>query len=334
MKKTIIISKGYADGSKEQVFAQTPGLVFSPNSSVIDLPSQIAEELINNNKVRFRVISWCMFPIIWAGDILGIEAVKPEDVKIGDIILYKSVGRAYAHRLVRTYLKENKLYIVTTGENEYRNNKFISNYEGNGGVSADNILGKVIEVKRGRLCFKPDEIKLSLGGIIKGRVKLSLWNLVYKTKQRTAKIFIKLQGFKLYRYFLRNFIKNMISFFAGISLIEKTVEINNLCFYRKFDDFSKDFGDAKGLYNISGRIHNWAVGNISLFFEEIDNRKICILSNFIIRIPFRGAGIASQLLEKTLYLCSKINVDEIKIVLSKGDEISHNLFFKLGFEII
>ncbi|MBU1523512.1 MAG: GNAT family N-acetyltransferase, partial [Candidatus Omnitrophica bacterium] len=81
-------------------------------------------------------------------------------------------------------------------------------------------------------------------------------------------------------------------------------------------------------------IHNWAVGNISLFFEEIDNRKICILSNFIIRIPFRGAGIASQLLEKTLYLCSKINVDEIKIVLSKGDEISHNLFFKLGFEII
>ncbi|MBU0693787.1 MAG: hypothetical protein KKC11_03870, partial [Candidatus Omnitrophica bacterium] len=200
MKKTIIISKGYADGSKEQIFAQTPGLVFSQNSSVIDLPSRIAEELINNNKVRFRVISWCMFPIIWAGDIIKIKSIKPEDIKIGDIILYKSIGRAYAHRLVRTYLKADKLYIVTTGESEYRNNKFISNYEGNGGVSADNILGKVIEVKRGRLCFKPDEIKLSLGGIIKGRVKLSLWNLVYKTKQRTAKIFIKLQGFKLYRY--------------------------------------------------------------------------------------------------------------------------------------
>lgn len=332
MKKTIIISKGYADGSKEQVFAQTPGLVFSPNSSVIDLPSQIAEELISNNKVRFRVISWCMFPIIWAGDILGIEAVKPEDVKIGDIILYKSVGRAYAHRLVRTYLKENKLYIVTTGENEYRNNKFISNYEGNGGVSADNILGKVIEVKRGRLCFKPGEVKLNLGGLIKGRLKLSLWNLIYKTKQNIARMLTKLQNFRLYRYFLRNFIKNGVSFFMGTSLIEKTTEINNFCFYRKFNSFSKNFKNAQGAYNLSARIFNRPVGNISLFFEEIDNCKACTLSNFMVRIPFRGAGIASQLLEKTLYLCNKINVTELKIVLFEENEITTNLFLKKGFK--
>ena len=205
LKGIIIINRKDKNiSNREQISIQGYNLVLSDSSSIIDLPSQVRNALINDDKIRFKAIGWCMFPIIWVGDILKVKPIKPEDARIGDIVLYKSVGRAFAHRLVKTYIEKDMLYIVTTGEKEYRNNRF-SDY---GGVAADNILGKVVKVKRGKLCFKPDEKIFSLGCLIKGRLKLSLWTLIYKLKQCIVKIFIKLQGIRLYRYFLRIFLKN------------------------------------------------------------------------------------------------------------------------------
>ncbi|GAG63200.1 unnamed protein product, partial [marine sediment metagenome] len=257
------------------------------------------EVLINNDMITFKAISWCMFPVIWAGDILKIEPIEPKDARIGDIVLYKSVGRAYAHRLVKVCQEQGKLYIVTSGEKEYRDNRFTNS----SGILADNILGRVIEIKRGKLSFRPDEVKLSLGNLMLGRLKLSLWTLIYKIKQHMAKVFIKLQGVKQYRCFFKRLIENKISFWAGTSLIKNMREVNNFHFYRSLDDFFKNFAGAKGSYNISARIGNRPVGNISLYLEEINNYKICTLSNFIVRIPYRGGGTGSQLLGKVLYLC-------------------------------
>lgn len=329
MKKIILINRKNKNiNNGEQISIQGYNLVLSDSSSIIDLSTQLRDTLINNDKIRFKVISWCMFPVIWAGDILKIEPIKPEDVRIGDIVLYKSLGRAYCHRLVKTYIKKDVLYIVTSGEKEYKKNRF-SDY---GGIAADNILGKVVKVKRGKLCFKTDEKIFSLGWLIKGRLKLSLWTSIYKIKQYIAKIFINLQGIKSYRYFLKIFLKNKISFFGGTPLIKNTREINNFCSYQRFEDFLKDFTDAEGLYNISARIDNRPVGNISLYFEKINNYQVCMLANLMVNILFRGGGIGGQLLGKALYLCDKINVEEIKIELFEEDNIAIYLFKKMGFE--
>ena len=331
MKKGIIvIGKKYSDIDQEQLSMQRYNLVLSNNTSIIDLPPQVSEVLINNNTITFKAISWCMFPVIWAGDILKIEPIKPKSAKIGDIILYKSVGRAYAHRLVNTYNEKGRLFIVTSGEKEYRENRF-SNY---GGILADNILGKLTEIKRGKLCFSPDDVKLHLWSLMQGKLKLSVWTFTHKIKQNIAKIFTKLQRAKLYRYLLKIFTKDKVAFFVGASLIKNKGEINNFCFYRSFMDFSKDFTGEKGLYHINARINNWPVGNISLFFDTDGlSRKTCILSNFIVRIPFRGGGIGHQLLEKALYLCNKTNIGEVKVNLFGEDKIAYKLFLKSGFDI-
>lgn len=328
MKKIIIISKKYKDTDKELLSAQGYNLVLSDTPSIIDLPQQIGEVLMDNDKITFRAISWCMFPIIWAGDILKIKPIKPEDARIGDIVLYKSAGRAYAHRLVKTYIEKDKLYIVTSGESGYRSNKF-GNHDG---APADNILGKVIEVKRGKLSFGPDDFKPSLESLIQGRLKLSLWTLGYKAKQYIAKIFIKLQGLKLYRRFFRRLIKNGVSFFIGIPVMKEAREVNSFCFYRRFNDFSEKFEVDKKIYNLNARIYNRPIGNISLLFDiENSSCKTCTLSNFIVRIPYRGGGTGYQLIRKALYLCNKANIDEIRVVLSEEDKIAYRLFKKSGF---
>lgn len=331
LKKVIIISKKSRDEDKNQAPVQGYDMVLANYPSMIDLPREVNNVLISKNKIKFKVISWCMFPVIWAGDSLKIEPIEPKEATIGDTVLYKFAGRAYAHRLIKKYEKEGELYIVTGGEKEYGNNR-LSDI---GGVSAGNILGKVTEVKRGKLCFKPDDARLRPGNLIRGRLKLSVWTSTRNIEQFIGKILIRLQRVRLYRCFLKKLIKNKVSFFVGHPFIKDTKEINNFCFYRRFGYFSEDFADARGLYNISARINNWPIGNISLFFDmENPSYKTCTLSNFIVRIPCRGAGIGCRLVEKALYLCDKINAQDIKIALSEGNKIAVNLFKKMGFEIL
>ncbi len=81
LKKTAIISKQNGNTDKEQLFARGYNLILPQNSSVIDLPNQIGNVLINNDKITFKAISWCMFPVIWAGDIIKIKPIKPINKK-------------------------------------------------------------------------------------------------------------------------------------------------------------------------------------------------------------------------------------------------------------
>ena len=77
---------------------------------IVNAEAKKGLDIIGTGDIRFKVVSWCMFPVIWAGDVLKIEPIKPEEARVGDIILYKSQGRAFAHRLVKIYEKENKLH--------------------------------------------------------------------------------------------------------------------------------------------------------------------------------------------------------------------------------
>ncbi|MCX5694974.1 MAG: GNAT family N-acetyltransferase [Candidatus Omnitrophica bacterium] len=330
MKKVIIISNKPGDENKNQISALGGGSVLADSLSIIDLPSEVSSILINNNKISFKAVSWCMFPVIWAGDSLKIEPITPEDLKIGDIVLYKYANWAYAHRLVKKYEKGGELYIVTIGDRGS-----INGQAGDaGGVSAQNILGKVTEVKRGKAWFRSDDARLRSRSLIIGRLKLSIWTLKYRAKHFICKILMELQGMKLYRCFFSKIIKNQIALFFGQPVIKNIKEVNNFCLYQRFNEIPGDFSDPKGLYNISARINNWSIGNISLFFgADNPSHRICTLLNFIVRIPFRGWGIGYQLLEKALSLCDKVHVEEIRIALSENDKIAIKLFKKIGFEV-
>ena len=194
----------------------------------------------------------------------------------------------------------------------------------------EDLLGRVKGIKRGKLYFKPDELRLSLSQKIKGRLKLAIWTL---GNPYLAKVFLRLQRFRPYRYFIKWLIRNRISFFVGTSLIKNSKTLHNLCYYQGFDDFLGDFAIDRGLYNIQSRIKNTAVGNITILLENTDNSWVCTLSNFIVRIPFRGANVGTQLLDKAMFLCKKMNLKEIKVVLPEDNQIARHLFLKSGFQI-
>ncbi len=59
-----------------------------------------AELLSRGTTVRFRPSGRSMYPSIREGELITVEPVQPSDVKLGDIVLYRSQRGLVAHRVV------------------------------------------------------------------------------------------------------------------------------------------------------------------------------------------------------------------------------------------
>jgi hypothetical protein len=63
-------------------------------------PQLITELLHDGYKVSFSAPGHSMFPTITANEIIMVEPIEPETVRMRDIILYRTNGQLIAHRVV------------------------------------------------------------------------------------------------------------------------------------------------------------------------------------------------------------------------------------------
>ena len=61
----------------------------------------IAKLLCGGRRVRFLAPGGSMYPTIRNEEVIGVEPVKPSEIKRGDIILYRNGKGVIAHRVVR-----------------------------------------------------------------------------------------------------------------------------------------------------------------------------------------------------------------------------------------
>ena len=332
--KKIIVTEEKAGGvDREDPSWRASDLILRDEISAIDLPTEVAQTLIEKGGIRFRVTSWSMFPVIWEGDILKVEPISHQDARTGDIVLYKAAGRAYAHRLIGAYKERDASYVITCDEKRYRHGRF-DKPPGGHSIPAERILGRVTEVERGGLRFRPDEMRLNPRGLARGRLRLSAWVLKERIKKVVIKIYMKVQGSRAYRSVFRRLIRDNVAFFIGVPPIKETKDADNFYIYRRFDgsvlpDMDRDIADCHILAKVYGR----PAGNIGLSFGAGSRSgKGCTLYNFVVRPYFRGGGIGTGLLEKALYLCAGLHMDEIKASVSDEDGRARGLFLKFGFE--
>ena len=87
----------------------------------------------------------CMAPLIREGDILVIEH-GDQMIKTGDVAVYREQGVLYVHRVIRIYRRNGNIYYFFKPD---------QNFNINQNISADNIIGKVIETRgaNGRVNF-------------------------------------------------------------------------------------------------------------------------------------------------------------------------------------
>ena len=79
-----------------------------------------------------------MVPYFNAGDVVILQKIKPEDVKLYDVVEYKTTTKNIVHRVVEIDKKQDGLYFITKGDHNPSNDL--------NPVFQDKIVAKVIFV--------------------------------------------------------------------------------------------------------------------------------------------------------------------------------------------
>ena len=137
----------------------TQSSVLSPQSFNF---AQVCIDLLRSGKrVRFRAPGYSMYPTILNGDEITVEPVKPDAIRVGDIILYKDKENLIAHRVVRIENEGDTQSSVLSPQS-----CFIPRGDArpvcDDPVAADHILGKVVLIETNGRSINPYSFKAIL----------------------------------------------------------------------------------------------------------------------------------------------------------------------------
>ncbi len=92
------------------------------------------EELTLGRTVRIVASGYSMIPTVWPGELIEIQPVVIEDVKIGDIIAFQRIQHMVVHRVVMIQNLHDETFITTMGDSNLKADEVINN---------ENFIGKV-----------------------------------------------------------------------------------------------------------------------------------------------------------------------------------------------
>lgn len=108
------------------------------------LSDKIADSLKKNQIVHVQAHGQSMIPLIKSGQTLELKKVKPEDIAIGDIIVFKKADSVVCHLVVgqQTDARTQSLFFITSGS--HTKHEDIP-------VLANEVLAKVMNIKVSKL---------------------------------------------------------------------------------------------------------------------------------------------------------------------------------------
>ena len=124
----------------------------------LDDVAQISRLLEQQGRITLRVRGSSMLPWVRPGDVAIIRQAGIDDVRCGDVVLFKHESRLFVHRLVE---KQGTL----------REARFLAKGDAHPGpdgiVDRDLVLGRVVRIYRGKKQIDMDSpIQLALGLIV------------------------------------------------------------------------------------------------------------------------------------------------------------------------
>jgi signal peptidase I len=99
----------------------------------------IGHALASGTPVQFRAEGDSMYPTIRDGEAITVAPVSPASIVRGDVVLFRHGRRLLAHRVVGVTMSGNERIFELRGD---------AKGAGDGSISANAIVGKVIEVRR------------------------------------------------------------------------------------------------------------------------------------------------------------------------------------------
>jgi signal peptidase I len=134
---------------------QQAGLDIKPFSGIQEhVFFKACEELLRKgHKIKFRAPGRSMHPTIYDGDIITVEPVQTDAVRVGDILLYRTGENVIAHRVIAIRnrdpltqsagLNPQCLFFLRGDASRFSDEP----------VRPESILGKVISIDRNDFCM-------------------------------------------------------------------------------------------------------------------------------------------------------------------------------------
>ena len=104
----------------------------APNT-IIDLWEDL---YCKKHKSWLTVLSGSMMPLLQIGDKVLVQSVKPADIRVGDIIVFKNSDKFIVHRVIRNY---NSSSFLQKGDNTTTAEI----------VRSEHVIGRVIAIRKG-----------------------------------------------------------------------------------------------------------------------------------------------------------------------------------------
>ncbi len=89
-----------------------------------------------------------MVPTLWSGDIVFTVRVPPDEIRVGDIIVFRALegGHLVIHRVVEVNVIGGRYYYVTKGDNNLFPDNIVPRIQTRYGIPYENVEGVVAGV--------------------------------------------------------------------------------------------------------------------------------------------------------------------------------------------
>lgn len=262
-----------------------------------------------------------MFPCIKPQDTLHIESKNAEEIKIGDIAVYRRLNRLFAHRTIAKGTDNNLDYIITRPD--------ISRYGNDGPIFAGDILGIVscIERKGKLLGTEKKNCSLFIRPFLNMALKCYNFGQYFWGKIVYALTYLQqLKAYRIIAKFLFSNPNDKLNFSIHIPLNPK---ITNR-FYRIIspEEFIK-FNLAENTDSTSRWMLKMEVNSRPAAFLSFSGRRI---SEIKIRVRYRRTAIEERLFQKLDELLSCAGIPELFTGVPEDAHLARMVFKNLGFK--
>ena len=258
--------------------------------------SELTKDILNRKAgLRFQARGRSMYPAIRDGDILNVEPIAINEIRLGDVLFYKSEdGSTAVHRLIKRFFREGRILLVIKGD---------ANKDHGEEVSPEMVVGiiKIVE-RRGRKIHL-EHISVRLQSIFYGVFS----PVIISFKRIGSKFLPHIQGIKVYR----NLAKKLIH--SEIVYQWQAAEGSARSLLAKSEDKVVGVVTIKNILEFNFYHQGWWIFDMWVDWH------------------YRRLGIGRQLTDMTCTLAAKKGASKVNLLVFTDNKPAINFYQKMGF---
>ncbi len=308
------------------------------NSSLLKLSNSLSKR---SASIRFRAKGFSMRPFIQDGDLITVSPLLNYPIRVGDVVLFKTVDdQAIVHRVIRKTKINGETVFFIKGDAAFGQPEE---------VDTERILGRATAIERNGLKRKLDTKSYRIIGLLfAGLSPFSQWiypigsKVKHKGHRLLSIILEKLQSLKLYGFLAKKLVEDNIHY--QIATPDDASSLSLLYRYNQQPDSANPTNalyeqlknpEDSGYWLVAKR-KDMVIGGVTLTKSEESDYPHAGWWLFGMKVNwrYRRMAIGENLTKMAADIAAKHGAIEIKLLVFEDAKPANNLYRKSGFRHI